>query len=286
MMDRKAILSGLTALALLSSAAVVSAGERDERSEAYRGYGPGMMMGPGYGYGPGMMMGPGAMGGYGYGPGMMMGPGAMGGYGYGPGMMGGYGPGMMGPGMMGPGMMGMMQHMMGGPGMMGPGYGYGPGMMMGPGAMGGYGYGPGMMGGGYGPGMMGGGYGPGMMGAFGAIELSDQQRDQMQQIARELRKQQWDLAEQMMEKQDKLQGLYAQGQPNPEEVGQAYAEIAQLRRQMVEAHVQAQNRMQDVLTEEQREQLRSWNRGDAPPRGGRGGMGPGGAMGPGMMQRQ
>ena len=80
------------------------------------GFGPGMMMHPGFGQGPGMMMHPG----FGQGPGMMMHPG----FGQGPGMM-------MHPGFgQGPGMM------------MHPGFGQGPGMMMHPG----FGQGPGMMG--------------------------------------------------------------------------------------------------------------------------------------------
>ena len=104
------------------------------------GFGPGMMMHPGFGQGPGMMMHPG----FGQGPGMMMHPG----FGQGPGMMMhpgfGQGPGMM----MHPGFgqgLGMMMH---------PGFGQGPGMMMHPG----FGQGPGMMmhpGFGQGPGMMG-----------------------------------------------------------------------------------------------------------------------------------
>jgi len=210
---------------------------------------------PYYGMGPGMM---GGYGGYGMGPGMM---GGYGGYGMGPGMMGGYG---MGPGMMGG--YGM------GPGMMG---GYGMGMM---GGYGGYGMGPGMMGG---YGMM--GFGP-----LGSLDLSGEQRARINKIIDAEQKQHWAVMGKMMEQQNKMRDLYSADEPDPKKVGAVYGEMAKLQQQMLETHVQASNQVQQVLTKEQREQLREWNRGEwgtgRGPRGpaGRSGtMGPGGAMGPG-----
>jgi len=193
-------------------------------------------------------------------------------------MTGGYGPGYgMGPGM---GMMGGGYGM--GPGMMGGGYGMGPGMMGG-----GYGYGMGagmgMMGGGYGmgPGMMGGGYGYGM----GMINLSDEQRTKMNKTMDDERKQHWAIMGKMMEQQNKLRDLYAADKPDPKKVGAVYGEIAKLQQQMIETHLQATNQMQDVLTKEQREQIRQWHRGGWGP--GPGSCGPAGgqrgSMAPGMM---
>lgn len=183
---------------------------------------------------------------------------------------GGYGPYGMGPGMMGGyGGYGM------GPGMMGGGYGMGSGMM------GGYG-GMGMMGGGY-------GMGPGMMGGYGALnglDLSDEQRSKIDKIFDAERKQHWSVMGKMMDEQNKLRDLYAQETPDPKKVGAVYGEIAKLRQQMIEAHVQASNQMQSVLTKEQREQLRQWNRGGWGqgwgPRGPAAGRP--GTPGPGMMR--
>ena len=94
----------------------------------------------------------------------------------------------------------------------GPRYGYGGGY--GPGMMGGYGgYGPGMMSGrgprgngnGNGNGGEDGGYGcaagPGMMGACAgyAADLTPEQREKMRGIQRDLREKQWRLREQMQE---------------------------------------------------------------------------------------
>jgi Spy/CpxP family protein refolding chaperone len=212
--------------------------------------------GPSGGYGPPYGMGPGMMWGGGYGGGYGMGPGMMGGYGMGPGMMGGYG-----------------------------GYGMGPGMMWGGGYGGGYGMGPGMMGGyGMGPGMMG-------FGAMANLGLTDEQRTKINNILDTERKQHWAIMGQMMEEQSKMRDLYSVDEPDPKKVGAAYAQLAKLQQQMLETHIQASNQMQQVLTKEQREQLRQWSGGkwsagkgqQRVPAGRYGMMGPGGA--PGMMGR-
>jgi Spy/CpxP family protein refolding chaperone len=174
--------------------------------------------------GPGMM----GRGGQGYGPGMMGG-------GYGPGMMGGYGPGYgMGPGMMGGG--------------------YGAGYGMGPGTMGGYGMGYGM-----GPGMMG-GYGMGMgfgrMGGLWGLDLKDEQVDKIDKIREELYSKQRGLMQQMWEQQDKLRELYYADKPDRAAIDKAYAKLGELQRQAFDAHLDAEKKMEDVLTKEQRDQLR------------------------------
>jgi Spy/CpxP family protein refolding chaperone len=192
--------------------------------------------------------------------------------GYGP----GYGPGYgMGPGMMGDGY--------------GPGYGPGPGMMGG-GYGPGYGMGPGMMGDGYGYGAPEGGYGRGYsagpgamgdgMGPLYMLNLSDSQRDRVEKIGDAERKQHWDLTGKILEEQNKLRDLYQSDEPDPKKVGAVYGDIAKLQQQMLEIHVQANNEIQHVLTKEQREQLKQWQRGAW---GQGGGYGPG--TGPGMMGR-
>jgi len=201
-----------------------------------QGYGPQGGMGPGMmggGYG-----GRGMMGGYGY-----NGRGMMGGYGYGPGMMGGYG---------GMGMMGGY----GGFGMMG-GYG-GMGMMMG-----GFG-GPGMMGGYGGMGMMG-GYGMDMMGVgpLGMLDLSDKQRDQIYDIQRDMRKQHWELMEDMFKAMDKVNELMSAEKRDSKAILAAYEPIYGLQKKMLEFHIDAANRIDAVLTAEQRKQVHEW-RNDAP----------------------
>lgn len=164
---------------------------------------------------------------------------------YGPGY--GMQPGMMGPGMMmgprmgmGPGMMGMMDDGCpgGGMDMMGPGMGMG---MMG--------MGPGMM---MGPGMTG-GYGP------GALNLDEQQQKKITQIQDELRKKHWNLMGKMNDERVKLRDIYALGKRDPSAIGQQQQRIYDLRRQMLESSVEAQNRMEAVLVPEQKEQLRGYH---------------------------
>jgi hypothetical protein len=254
------------------------------------GYGMGPGMGPGgYGMGPGMGpgsygMGPGGEpGSYGMGPGgepgsYGMGPGGEpGGYGMGPGMQpGSYG---MGPGGE-PGSYGM------GPGGEPGGYGMGPG-----GEPGGYGMGPGMGPGGYGmgPGMGPGGYGmgparqqggqatgpgfgtpgygmppggqqPGMMGgpgggslsamfnAIGAMDLSDEQRSKYDAISKELNKRRQEIMTKIDAEAKKMRTLQEQQM----QVGKS---LTDLRGHMMEAMMDAANRAEELLTDEQRQAM-------------------------------
>ncbi len=155
---------------------------------------------------------------------------------WGPGMMGGYGPGYGG----GPGMMA------------GYGGGYGPGYGMGPGMMGG-GYGPGY---GMGPGMMGGGYG---WNGYDALDLSKEQRDKVDAIQEDAVKKRWDLMRAMHELGWNSFGPGAGKDADP---SKAYEAMADLRKQMFDATIDANKRIEALLTKEQKEQLRkNWRRG-------------------------
>lgn len=149
--------------------------------------------------------------------------------GMGPGMTGrGYGPGMMGSGMMGRG------H---GPGMMGRGYGH---------------MGPGMMGSGQGPGAMG-----GMMhGApYAALDLSDEQRSKIAEIQSGLRQTHWALMGAMHESRQKLFELEAGGKADDAAAREATEAMAALHEQMHATMLDARQRMDAVLTDEQRGRL-------------------------------
>jgi len=164
-----------------------------------------------------------------------MGPGMMGGYGpsygMGPGMMGGYGPGCgMGPGMM---------HGYGG---YGPGYGMGPGMM---GGYGGYGMGPGTMG----------GYGPGY-GMLGQLNLTPEQWNKVNAIYEQSAKKQWELNGKMREEAFKLRDLMSSEKPDRNAIDQQYKKLQDTRRQRFQAQIDAQEKINGVLTREQKERLR------------------------------
>lgn len=148
------------------------------------------------------------------------------------------------------------------------GYGMGPGMMggYGGGSAGdcqGYGgHGPGMMGGrGGGPGMMGGrggwGGGAGMMGGYGweyqSLDLSDEQRARILGIAKESREKMWGLMQTMHGLMWKSEGP---GTQSDAEVLKNFDAMTSVRREMLAARLDAKKRMEDVLTKEQREQLK------------------------------
>ena len=144
-----------------------------------------------------------------------------------------------------------------------------------------------MMGGGYGPGMMGGGYGHGMMGGFGMgmmgggcggmgpmsrLDLNKEQRQKITAIYTDLRKQNWARMGQMMDAMEKMDELTDAARPNPKAVGKAFADISDIKRQMIEAAVEANNKARGVLTDEQRKELRQMRRGDQWGQGYRGHM--------------
>ena len=157
----------------------------------------------------------------------------------GPGMMGGYGPGH-GPGYgMGPGMMG----------------GYGPGSGMGPGMMGGYGPGPGM-----GPGMMGGyGAGPGAGRGLWALDLNESQRTEIAKIQDENRRRHWELMGRMHDEMSRMRDAFSGGKRDRAAIAAALDRMHELRKQRVEQALDGAERIEKLLTPEQREQLRKWS---------------------------
>ncbi len=157
----------------------------------------------------------------GMGDGMMMGPGMMGGYGS---------HGMMGPGMMGQGMMGQ---------------GMGPGMM-----------GPGMMGGHGSHGMMGQGMGPGMMGAAPQLKLTEEQRSKISLIQREASREHWTLMGKMHDQHYRMHDVLGSGKLDESAARKAFDEMSAVRKQMFQGMLDTRKKIDAVLTDEQRRQLR------------------------------
>lgn len=149
-----------------------------------------------------------------------------------------------------------MERWFGMPGMMlgaAPGYGpygnYGPGAMMGRCGMGAM---MGMMGMG---GMMGwGGHG----GPYDLLDLSEAQRGKINQIQDEVRRKHWELMGKMLDEQARLRDLYGADKRDPGAIGQQSMKLAELRRQLIEGAVDAQNRIEALLSKEQRERLRRY----------------------------
>ena len=160
---------------------------------------------------------------------------------------GGYGPGMM----QGRGMMG---HMMGqGPGtMMGHMMGQGPGAMMGQ-----------MMGGMQGMQGMG-----GMMGGMGpGLDLSDEQRTELGKLRHQFLPQMGELRGKMQANHEQLREQMHGGTADEAAIAELADQKGALMAEMIKLHAAQRARMQALLTDEQREQMRQRRQG----------------MGPGMM---
>ena len=132
----------------------------------------------------------------------------------------------------------------------GPGYGMGPGMMGGYGP--GYGMGPGMMGG-YGPGY---GMDSGMMGNWSGLNLSPSQLEQWDKIHDKLQEKHRKLMSQMWEEQARLADLYNAEKRDAAVIGKAHDKLAKLQREAIEARIDAENKFYELLTKEQKAQVR------------------------------
>jgi Spy/CpxP family protein refolding chaperone len=125
-----------------------------------------------------------------------------------------------------------------------------------------------------------GGMGRGGMGRGGMamLDLDDKQRKEMRAIQRALRKNVWALKGQIMNEQDALADLYDADTRNAKAIGNVYSKIFNLKRQIIEATVEAGNKKRAVLNKEQRETL-----DDMRGMMGGSGMGMMGGSGMGMM---
>ncbi len=133
-----------------------------------------------------------------------------------------YGPGMMGrQGMMGPGMMG--------PGMTGPGLGMMPGMTV--------------------------------TDFLNLPGLTDKQREDIRTVEREARREHREALLDMMDARDDFADALAADRPDPERIAQLHEAMSQKQREMIKLSIETRNRIYDLLTEEQREQLQSYQRG-------------------------
>jgi len=144
----------------------------------------------------------------------------------------------------------------------------------------------GMMGGGMGRGMMGdgmmGGMGTSMMGEmhgapFRMLDLAPEQQTKINKINDELRRKNWEALGKVQDEKAKLRDLYAADKRDPKAIGAVYGSIYALKRQMIEVDIDAHNRMEALLSDAQRAQLKQMGSGM--------GSGARGMMGPGGMQR-
>lgn len=128
----------------------------------------------------------------------------------------------------------------------------------------------GMMGGEMG-GMMG-GHGDGMMMKSSrhhlvmSLDLNDGQRAKIGKLSDELRRGNWATKGLIMDESAKLRELYQADKRDPAVIGKQYQKIFDLQRQMIEATIAAQNRIEELLTPDQRAELKKMHRKNMPMR--------------------
>lgn len=118
-------------------------------------------------------------------------------------------------------------------------------------------------------GMMG-GHGAGMMmesprmNMIMSLDLSDEQRSKINKLSEDLRHNNWTTKGLIMDESAKLRDLYAADKRDPSAIGKEYQKIFDLQRQMIEATITAQNRIEELLTPDQRVQLKNMRHGGEP----------------------
>jgi len=126
-------------------------------------------------------------------------------------------------------------------------------------------------------GMMGGHKG-GMMGHDGAgmmmgsahmhmimsLDLSDEQRSKINKLSDELKRNNLATKGSIMDESAKLRDLYAADKRDPSAIGKEYQKIFDLERKMIVGTITTQNRIEEILTAEQRAQLKSMRKSGAP----------------------
>ena len=126
--------------------------------------------------------------------------------------------------------------------------------------------------GGMGPGMMGGMMGGGMMPCpmmgegMGMMSMLDpDQRSQMRELMQEHRPAQFERKGRLMNLRDDLMAEIHGERPDPEAVQELHGRMAELQGEMMAEMVRMRNAMHDLMTDEQREQLRQAAPADADP---------------------
>lgn len=107
----------------------------------------------------------------------------------------------------------------------------------------------------------------GMMGGYGmhrfdGLDLSAEQTSKINKIRDDVRKRHWALMGKMMDENARLRDLRNTERPDPAAIGKQFAKIQEMQRQMLEQSVDAENRMEALLTKEQMEQFRKMRRWD------------------------
>lgn len=90
------------------------------------------------------------------------------------------------------------------------------------------------------------------------LDLNDQQRNQIARIQDEVREKQWVLLGKLRDERFQLERILRSAGAEAVVVGEQYAKVADLQRQLLELSVGSRNSVDALLNQEQRVQLRNW----------------------------
>lgn len=90
-----------------------------------------------------------------------------------------------------------------------------------------------------------------------SLNLSDEQRSKIDKLSDELQHKNWATMGLIMDESAKLRDLYEADKRDPKTIGNEYQKIFDLKRQMIEAMLDTQNHIEELLTPEQLTQLKS-----------------------------
>jgi len=90
-----------------------------------------------------------------------------------------------------------------------------------------------------------------------SLDLSDGQRRKINKLSDDLQHGNREAKGKIMDISAKLRGLYAADKRNPSAIGKEYQKIFDLKRKMIEATIATQNHIEEILTPEQRAQLKN-----------------------------
>ena len=98
------------------------------------------------------------------------------------------------------------------------------------------------------------------VGIYNMLNLSDDQRAKISKLSDELNHENWAKQGLINDEAAKLRDLYEADRRDPAAIGEEYKKIFDLKRQMIEAYLTAQNQIDAVLTPEQRAQMKDMRR--------------------------
>ena len=91
---------------------------------------------------------------------------------------------------------------------------------------------------------------------LGSLTLSKEQQSKINKLSDELKHNNWATQGLVNDETVKLRDLYEADQHDPAAIGKEYQKVFDYKRQMIETYLNTQNRIEEILTSEQRAQLK------------------------------